>query len=84
MAIENKSRRLQVTLPDATVQMIDEILAEAGIKSRSAFLNEAALQYASRLKRAHLKRVLRSGYKARAERDAQVEQEWSHVSKEVL
>lgn len=83
MAIDNKTRRLQVTLPDSTVKMIDEILEEAGIKSRSAFLNEAAQQYASRLKRAHLKQLLRAGYKAHAQRDADIEREWSNASNEV-
>lgn len=84
MAIDNKTQRLQVTLSVSTVKMIDAILKEMNLSSRSAFLNEAAKQYAARLKRAHLNRALKAGYKERAERDALLLREWESTSYEVI
>jgi len=84
MAIDIKTRRLQVTLSDSTVDLIDKLLQEGYSTSRSAFLNEAALHYATRLKRAQLKRQLRAGYLAREQRDRELVQEWENVNLDVL
>lgn len=80
MAIDTKTRRLQVTLSDSTVDLIDKLLKEGYHTSRSAFLNEAARHYATRLKRAQLKRQLRAGYLTRAQRDKELVQEWENVN----
>jgi len=84
MAIDTKTRRLQVTLSGTTVELIDKLLKEGYSTSRSAFLNEAALHYATRLKRAQLKRQLRTGYLARAQRDQELVQEWEDVNLDAL
>ena len=84
MAIGRKTRRLQVTLRSSTVDMIDELKRDGYLNSRSAFLDEAARHHATRLKRAHLKRQLRSGYRARVRRDAELNQDWEAASPDAL
>ena len=84
MALNNKTHRLQITLPDDTVKLIDDIRKQGRFSSRSGFLNQAAQHYALRLKKAALKRKLRSGYLARAERDRALLSEWESASGELL
>ncbi len=84
MAIDNKTQRLQVTLSETTLRLIEDIVAKGRFQSKSAFLNEAARIYATRLKRANLKRKLRAGYMARAEENRKLVNEWEAASSELL
>ena len=84
MALDNRTQRLQVTLPKSTVQMIDDFTKAGKFDSRSGFLNQAAKRYAIRLKKAQVKRALKAGYLARAERDKQLSESWDVVSNELL
>ena len=76
MAIEHRSKRLQVTLPEETVAKMDALLEQLDHGSRSGFLNKAALHYATRLQKAMLVRELRTGYKTRSERDVILSDDW--------
>ena len=80
---ENKTERLNITLPTKTVKLIDRVWRKKQFKSRSAFLNEAAQRYATRLNKASLLRQLRSGYKANIINDADLVNEWENTSKEL-
>jgi metal-responsive CopG/Arc/MetJ family transcriptional regulator len=79
----SKTKRIDITLPEKTIDQIDSIWSEFGFSSRSAFLNEAARNFAARLKRARLKKSLRAGYMARAERDKRIDQEMNLLSLEL-
>ncbi len=78
---ENKTERLNITLPSDTVKFIDRVWRKKRFKSRSAFIKEAAVRYATRLNKATLKRQLRSGYQANVTNDANLVNEWKNASK---
>ncbi len=67
--MDTLTKRIDITLPVGTIDIIDNSLKEFGFASRSAFLNEAAKNFTVRLKKANLKKSLRAGYQAQAERD---------------
>lgn len=81
---ENKTERLNITLPTNTVKLIDRVWRKKHFKSRSAFLNEAARRYATRLNKATLIRQLRSGYKANVINDADLVNEWDNASNDIV
>ena len=80
MANNNKTKRLDITLPTKTIELIDK----QGFRSRSAFLDEAAKRYIARLRRSNIKRKLRAGYLSRAERDLDMVNEWEGASSGLL
>ena len=84
MEIKTKSKRIDITLPEQTIEQIDNIWQEFGFSSRSAFLDEAAKSFVVRLKKANLKRKMRAGYMARAERDADINRELEVLSSEII
>ena len=53
---------------------------EFGFASRSSFIDEAVKRFALRLKRADLKKRLKAGYLARAERDSDLNRELEPLS----
>jgi CopG family transcriptional regulator/antitoxin EndoAI len=66
-------RRLNVTLPEETVRLMDRI-SQRG--DRSKLINEAVRRYISEIGRANLRKRLREGYLRTAERDLRVSEEW--------
>ena len=73
-------KRINITLPESTVEMIESI---AGKGSRSSLIDSAVRLYVKNIKQTSLKQQLREGAIARAERNLQMEQEWSHLEDEV-
>ncbi|HMT08746.1 MAG TPA: hypothetical protein PKA82_12135 [Pyrinomonadaceae bacterium] len=73
-------KRLNITLPVSTVEMI-ETVADKG--SRSSLIDTAVRLYVKNLKQASLKERIKEGSIARAERDLEMAQEWSHLEDEV-
>jgi len=84
MEVENKTERLNISLPRKTLELIDQVWRQSQFKSRSAFLDEAARRYAFRLQRARLKHKLRDGYRARADQSLYLVNEWETASTELL
>ncbi len=84
MANDNKRRRIDISLPEKTIKLIDRIWPQEGFRSRSAFIDEAAQRYTIRMQKANVKRSLRAGYRARAERDLEVVGEWEAANTGVL
>lgn len=76
MFADDKTERLNISLRKKTIELIDRVWRQGGSKSRSAFLDEAARQYAIRLQRAKLRRRLKAGYRTRAQRDQALTDEW--------
>jgi metal-responsive CopG/Arc/MetJ family transcriptional regulator len=83
MNTATKTKRIDITLPEQTIDQIDNTWKDFGFASRSAFLNEAAKNFTVRLKKANLKKSLRAGYQARAERDANLNSEMEILSFEL-
>ena len=75
-----KSKRIDITLPVQTIDQIDGVWRDWGFSSRSAFLDEAAKNFAARLKKANLKQTLKAGYKTRAQRDSEMNRELEALS----
>ncbi len=73
-------KRINITLPESTVEMIESI---AGKGSRSSLIDSAVRLYVKNIKQTSLKQQLREGAIARAERNLQMAQEWSHLEDEV-
>jgi CopG family transcriptional regulator / antitoxin EndoAI len=59
-------RRLNITLPEKTVRLIDRV-AKKG--DRSSFIAEAVERYVAEIGRANLRKQLKEGAIRRAERD---------------
>ncbi len=69
-------RRLNVTLPEGTVRMIDQA-AKRG--NRSRFIDLAVKRYVEQVGRANLRQMLKEGAVRRAGRDLRIAQEWFHL-----
>jgi CopG family transcriptional regulator/antitoxin EndoAI len=74
------TKRLNITLPERTVALIDRI---AGKGQRSRLIAEAVEHYVEQEGRAKLRRRLREGAEARATRDLELVEEWFGLDEEV-
>lgn len=72
-------RRLNITLPEKTVRLIDRV-AKKG--DRSSFIAEAVERYVTEIGRANLRRQLKEGALRRAERDLNLASEWLGIEEE--
>jgi len=66
-------QRVNITLPEETLSMIDRV-AERGDRSR--FIDLAIRYYVEAMGKAKLKKLLKEGATARAERDLRLAEEW--------
>ncbi len=67
------NRRLNVTLPEETVRMLDRAVPRG---QRSKFIDEAVTRFVKEQGRANLRRQLALGSTARSERDREMAEEW--------
>jgi CopG family transcriptional regulator / antitoxin EndoAI len=65
-------RRINITLPEETVQLIDRV-SDKGDRSR--LINEAVRRYVTYARRATLRKRLKKGALRRAERDLRLAEE---------
>ncbi|MGH9509823.1 MAG: ribbon-helix-helix domain-containing protein [Terriglobales bacterium] len=72
-------RRINITLPEETVKLIDRI-SERGDRSR--LINQAVRRYIQEVGRAELRRRLREGYRKGAESDRELAEAWFLVDEE--
>jgi len=72
-------RRLNITLPEETVRLIDRV-AKKGDRSR--FIAEAVDRYVAEIGRANLRKRLKEGALRRAERDVAIASEWFSIEEE--
>jgi CopG family transcriptional regulator/antitoxin EndoAI len=72
-------RRLNITLPEDTVRLIDRV-AKKG--SRSRFIAEAVERYVGEIGRENLKRRIKEGAIRRAKRDTAIAEAWFAVEEE--
>jgi CopG family transcriptional regulator/antitoxin EndoAI len=66
-------RRINVTLPEETVRLMDRV-SEKG--DRSKLINEAVRRYIKEIGRAKLRSRLQEGYLRTAESDLRLSEEW--------
>ncbi len=72
-------KRINVTLPEETIDLMDRILVKG---DRSAFIRKAVEDYVKRKGRANLRRRLKEGAENEAELDLQVAEEWFTLEEE--
>ena len=73
-------KRINITLPESTVALLESV-ADKG--NRSSLIDDAVKLYVKNLKEKTLKQQLKEGAIARAERNLEMAQEWSHLEDEV-
>ncbi len=73
-------RRLNVTLPEETVRLIDRV-ARSG--NRSRLIDRALRHYVESVGRARLRKTLKEGAIRRAERDLRLAEDWFTLEEEV-
>ena len=74
------TKRLNITLPERTVALIDRV---AGKGQRSRLIAQAVHRYVEEEGLANLRRQLKEGARVRAERDVQLAEEWFGLDEEV-
>ncbi|MBF2016765.1 MAG: hypothetical protein IGS23_16510 [Rivularia sp. T60_A2020_040] len=72
-------RRLNITLPEDTIRLIDTV-AEKG--DRSSFINEAVQYYIKQKALTNLREQLKEGSIQRAQRDLGLAEEWYDLEEE--
>jgi CopG family transcriptional regulator/antitoxin EndoAI len=71
--ISTKYKRINITLPNATIQLLDSV-AQKG--TRSSFVDQAVRFYVEGVGQANLKKQLKEGAINRSERDMSIAEEW--------
>jgi CopG family transcriptional regulator / antitoxin EndoAI len=66
-------RRINITLPEATIRLIDRVAAKG---DRSRLIAEAVSHYVETTGRARMRKRLKEGAIRRAERDRQLVADW--------
>ena len=73
------NQRVNITLPEETLSLIDRV-AEKGDRSR--FIDLAIRYYIEAMGKARLKKQIKEGAIARAERDLRLAEEWFALEEE--
>ncbi|WP_341525656.1 hypothetical protein WKK05_24165 [Nostoc sp. UHCC 0302] len=80
-------RRINITLPEETIELIDQVIdksdsPEETLGERSRFINEAVQYYIAEKALAKLREQLKEGAIQRAERDLGLVEEWFDLEEE--
>ena len=67
------NKRLNITLPEQTVRLMDRV---AGKGRRSSLIDRAVRRYVKEEARANLRKQLAESYKANADMDLQLAEDW--------
>jgi CopG family transcriptional regulator/antitoxin EndoAI len=73
------SKRINVVLPDSTVAVLNRVAPKG---NRSRLISQAVLHYVKTQSVQNLRERLKQGYRANAERDLQIAQEWFPLEEE--
>ena len=73
------SKRINIMLPDHTVQVLDKVAAKG---DRSRFISQAVLHYVHTQSKANLRERLKQGALANAKLDLEIAKEWFPVEQE--
>jgi CopG family transcriptional regulator / antitoxin EndoAI len=72
-------RRLNISLPDETVRLLDRVAAKG---ERSHVIAEAVTKYVAEIGKARLRRRMKERAVTRADLDLEIAQEWFPVDEE--
>ncbi|MBI4446678.1 MAG: hypothetical protein HY645_12310 [Acidobacteria bacterium] len=72
-------KRINITLPETTVKLMDRV-ASKGLRSR--LIDQAVKHYLEEQNRQNLKKRLKTGAVARAERDLAIAGEWFAIDEQ--
>jgi CopG family transcriptional regulator/antitoxin EndoAI len=72
-------RRLNITLPEETVRLIDRSMTSG---NRSRLIDQAVREFLSRKQRVSLRKQLLEGARRRAKRDLALSEEWMSLEEE--
>lgn len=72
-------QRINITLPEETLSLIDRVAAKG---DRSRFIDRAIRYYVESVGKAKLKKLLKEGAIARAQRDLRLAEEWFSLEEE--
>ena len=75
-----KDRNLNITLPEETIKLIDQVTSKG---DRSQFINEAVQYYITQKALVNLPEQLKEGAIHRAKRDLELAGEWFDLEEEV-
>jgi CopG family transcriptional regulator/antitoxin EndoAI len=73
------SKRINIVLSDKTVEILDRVAAKG---ARSRFIDRAVRHFIETQGRRTLRRQLKAGYRANAERDLTIAAEWFPLEEE--
>lgn len=73
------NKRLNITLPEETVRLMDRV---AGKGRRSNLIDRAVRRYVKEETRANLRKQLAAAYRANAEEDLQLAEDWFPVEEQ--
>ncbi|MDQ7823369.1 MAG: hypothetical protein RDV48_11280 [Candidatus Eremiobacteraeota bacterium] len=73
--------RLTISMPLSTLNLLNEVAERNG---RSRFIAEAVEIHAQELKKELLRKRLKEGYLARADRDRALAEEWSSLEEDSI
>ena len=73
------SRRLNISLPEETVRLLDRVAAKG---ERSHVIAEAVTRYVTELGKARLRKVMKERARKRSDLDLQIAEEWFRVDQE--
>lgn len=79
MCIKNMYRRLNITLPDKTLKMLDQFAPKG---DRSSFIDEAIQNYIAQIQKQRLREQLKEGAIRHAERDLGITDDWFALEEE--
>ncbi|MGL5805014.1 MAG: CopG family ribbon-helix-helix protein [Xenococcaceae cyanobacterium] len=73
------NRRINITLPDETLESLDRVVAKG---DRSSFINKAVKSYIAEIQKKRLAEQLKEGAIRRAERDLNLAESWFSLEEE--
>jgi len=73
------TRRINIVLPASTVSLLDRVVAKG---KRSSFIDRAVNHYIRSRSRQNLRERLKEGYRAEAEFNAKLAEEWFPLEEE--
>jgi CopG family transcriptional regulator/antitoxin EndoAI len=73
------SKRINIVLPEKTVAVLDRLTTKG---TRSRFINDAVVYYVDKKGKQNLRKQLKIGCQANAERDLEIAAEWFPLDEE--
>jgi CopG family transcriptional regulator/antitoxin EndoAI len=73
------NKRINIVLPEKTVAVLDRLTTKG---TRSRFINQAVVYFVDRKGKQNIRKLLKAGCQANAERDLEIAAEWFPLDEE--